>query len=148
LPGISVIHGVKDEFDAGRDAKLFEDPKEILFYDVLTGIEFAGNLAVAQALETWIHTLLSTMHALTQQYDIVHYHTLGAALFSFIPRLLGGKTAVTVQGLDWQRKKWGRFASGVLRLGEQASAQLPNTTVVVSQALQRRYRDIHRIETF
>jgi len=62
--------------------------------------------------------------------------------------LLGKKTAVTVQGLDWQRKKWGRFASAVLRLGERASAKLPNATVVVSQALQRRYREIHGIETF
>ena len=99
-------------------------------------------------LESSIHTLLSTTHALTQPYDIVHYQTLGAALFSFFPRLFGKKTAVTVQGLDWQRKKWGRFASAVLRLGEQASAQFPNATVVVSQALQRRYREIHRMEAF
>ena len=70
-------------------------------------------------LETVIHTLLSTAHALTQRYDIVHYHALGPALFSFMPRLLGDKTAVTVQGLDWQRKKWGRLASAVLRLGEE-----------------------------
>ena len=99
-------------------------------------------------LETVIHTLLSTTHALAQPYDVVHYHALGSALFSFLPRLLGKKTAVTVQGLDWQRKKWGRFASAVLRLGERASAKLPNATVVVSQALQRRYREIHGIETF
>jgi glycosyltransferase involved in cell wall biosynthesis len=58
------------------------------------------------------------------------------------------KTVVAVQGLDWRRKKWGRFASAVLRLGEQASAQFPNTTMVVSQTLQRRYREIHGIETF
>jgi glycosyltransferase involved in cell wall biosynthesis len=99
-------------------------------------------------LETVIHTLLSTVHALTQRYDVVHYHALGPALFSFIPRLLGKKTAVTVQGLDWQRKKWGRLASAVLRLGERASVQLPNGTMVVSQALQRRYREIHGIESF
>ena len=98
-------------------------------------------------LETVVHNLFSTTHALTQPYDVVHYHALGGALFSFLPRLVGRKTAVTVQGLDWQRKKWGWFASGVLRLGEQASAQLPNATMVVSQALQRRYREIHGIET-
>jgi len=99
-------------------------------------------------LETLIHTLLSTTHALTQPYDIVHYHALGAALFSFFPRLLGRKTVVSVQGLDWQRKKWGRFASAVLRLGERASAELPNATVAVSHALQQRYREIHGIESF
>lgn len=97
-------------------------------------------------LETVVHTLLSTMHALTQRYDVVHYHALGPALFSFIPRLFGKKTAVTVQGLDWQRKKWGRLASAVLRLGERASVRLPNGTMVVSQALQKRYREMHGIE--
>jgi glycosyltransferase involved in cell wall biosynthesis len=97
-------------------------------------------------LETAIHTLLSTAHALTGKYDVVHYHALGPALFSFLPRLLGRKTVVTVQGLDWQRKKWGRVASAVLRLGERASVSLPNGTMVVSQVLQRRYREIHGIE--
>jgi len=99
-------------------------------------------------LETVIHTFLSTVHALTQRYDVVHYHALGPALFSFLPRLLGRKTVVTVQGLDWQRKKWGPVASAVLRLGERASVSLPNGTMVVSQALQRRYRETHGVEAF
>ena len=98
-------------------------------------------------LETVIHTLLSTMHAVTGKYDLVHYHALGPALFAWIPRLFGTKSAVTVQGLDWQRKKWGRVASAVLRMGEQASAHLPNQTMVVSGTLQRRYREVHGIET-
>jgi glycosyltransferase involved in cell wall biosynthesis len=99
-------------------------------------------------LETVIHTLLSTVHALTQRYDIVHYHALGPALFSFLPRLLGKKTVVTVQGLDWQRKKWGWLASAVLRMGERASVQLPDGTMVVSRTLQRRYRENHGVEAF
>jgi len=98
--------------------------------------------------ETVIHTTLSTFHALTRNYDLVHYHALGPALFSFIPRLTGMKTAVTVQGLDWQRRKWGRIASWVLRLGERASVRLPNGTMVVSRALQTRYRELHGIRAF
>jgi glycosyltransferase involved in cell wall biosynthesis len=99
-------------------------------------------------LETVIHTLLSTVHALTQKYDLVHYHSLGPALFSFVPRLLGMKTAVTVQGLDWQRRKWGRLASAVLRLGEEASVRCPSGTMVVSRTLQERYRTQHGAKTF
>lgn len=94
-------------------------------------------------LETLVHTLLSTVHALTQRYDVVHYHTLGPALFSFIPRMFGARTVVTVQGLDWQRKKWGRIASAVLRLGERASVRFPNDTMVVSRTLQKRYLELH-----
>ena len=87
-------------------------------------------------LDTLIHTILSTVHASFADYDIVHYHTLGPALFSFLPRLSGKKTVVTVQGLDGHRKKWGRFAAGVLRLGEHAAVRFPNSTMVVSRTLQ------------
>jgi glycosyltransferase involved in cell wall biosynthesis len=97
-------------------------------------------------LETVIHTFLSTMHALTQHYDLVHYHALGPALFSCIPRFCGTKTTVTVQGLDWQRKKWGRLASAVLRIGEDASAHLPHQTMVVSRTLERHYREVHGVD--
>ena len=48
----------------------------------------------------------------SRDYDIVHYHCLGPALFSFLPRLAGKKTVVTVQGLDWQRGKWGGSRRG------------------------------------
>jgi glycosyltransferase involved in cell wall biosynthesis len=99
-------------------------------------------------LETVIHTLFSTIHALTRRYDVVHYHALGPALFSFLPRLIGKKTAVTVQGLDWQRKKWGQLASTVLQVGERASVRLPDATMVVSRTLQQRYRKVHGAETF
>ncbi|HYA23083.1 MAG TPA: glycosyltransferase family 4 protein [Terriglobales bacterium] len=91
-------------------------------------------------LETVLHTLLSTVHVMFKGCDIVHYHALGPALFSFFPRLAGKKTVVTVQGLDWQRKKWGRLASLTLQWGEMASACLPNTTMVVSRNLQTYYR--------
>jgi len=98
-------------------------------------------------LETLVHTFLSTLHVLVQPCDIVHYHALGPALFSFIPRLVGKKTVVTVQGLDWQRKKWGRVASAVLRLGERAAVSLPSHTMVVSQELQKHYRLGYGVET-
>jgi glycosyltransferase involved in cell wall biosynthesis len=94
-------------------------------------------------LDSFTHTLLSTAHAMASDCDIVHYQCLGPALFSFLPRLFGKKTVVTVQGLDWQRKKWGWFAARILRLGEYASAKFPNTTVVVSHVLQNHYESVY-----
>ena len=97
--------------------------------------------------ETVLHTALSTLHVLFRPCDIVHYHTLGPALFSFIPRLVGKKTAVTVQGLDWQRKKWGLVARTVLRLGEKAALWCPDTTMVVSRTLWSYFREQYGAET-
>jgi glycosyltransferase involved in cell wall biosynthesis len=98
-------------------------------------------------LETLLHTLFSTIHVMFRRCDIVHYHALGPALFSFFPRLVGKKTVVTVQGLDWRRKKWDRLASLTLKLGEIASARLPNTAMVVSRNLQHYYRLLYGVET-
>jgi len=97
--------------------------------------------------ETLIHTALSTFHAIGTGYDIVHYHALGPALFAWLPRSFGLKTAVTVQGLDWQRKKWGSVASAVLRLGEYAAATVPDATMVVSKTLRDYYRVRYGTET-
>ena len=72
---------------------------------------------------------------------------MGPALFSFLPRLAGKKTVVTVQGLDWQRGKWGRIASRVLRLGEAAAVSSPDATMVVSRTLQRHYRQQYNRDT-
>ncbi len=97
--------------------------------------------------ETAVHTLLSTAHAMFSKCDIVHYHALGPALFSFFPRLVGKKTIVTVQGLDWKRKKWGRFAAAVLRLGERAAVLLPDATMVVSGTLRQHYQSQYGAQT-
>ncbi len=94
-------------------------------------------------LEAITHTLLSTAHLLFQEDDVVHYQALGPSLLAGVPRLAGRKTVATVQGLDWQRKKWGLIARAVLRVGEWAAAHVPHRTVVVSRDLQRHFETTH-----
>ena len=50
------------------------------------------------------------------------------------------------KGLDWQRRKWGRIASAILRLGEGAAVKLPDLTMVVSRTLQEYYRSHYGVE--
>jgi len=98
-------------------------------------------------LDTLVHSCLSTVHAVFSRCQIVHYHAQGSAVFSFLPRLFGKKTVITIQGLDWKRKKWGFLASWALRLAEHAALRLPNATVVVSRTLQEHYRQQYGAET-
>ena len=99
-------------------------------------------------LDAISHTFLSTVNALFHGADVVHYHALGPGLLSGVPRWMNRQaTVVTVHGLDWQRDKWGRLASGVLRLGESASVGLPNRTIVVSRALREHYIEQHKRAT-
>ncbi len=95
-------------------------------------------------LDAISHTVISTFDSLWRNHDIVHFHALGPGLLAGLPRLLRNRpTVTTVHGLDWQREKWGVLARTVLRVGESASARLPNRTVVVSEALAVHYRQTH-----
>lgn len=90
-------------------------------------------------LDTMSHVMLCTLDSLFHDFDILHFHALGPTLFSWLPRLQGRKVVATVQGLDWQRAKWGRLARAALRIGETTSARLPHRTIVVSRALKEHY---------
>ncbi len=91
-------------------------------------------------LETISNTFLATLHVLLKEEEITHYHALGPVTLAWIPRMFGRKVVVTVQGLDWQRSKWGPIARRYLKFGEWASALLPHRTIVVSRSLEKHYR--------
>jgi glycosyltransferase involved in cell wall biosynthesis len=95
-------------------------------------------------LDAITHTFLSTVHALFSGFDIVHFHAMGPSVLSFLPRLFGVRSVVTVHGLDWKREKWGRFAAWFLRLGEYASARFPDRTILVSHSLDAYYTARYR----
>jgi glycosyltransferase involved in cell wall biosynthesis len=89
-------------------------------------------------LDAITHTLTSTLHALFQGYDIIHYHAIGPSFLLFIPRLLLGRTKIvsTFHSLDWTNQKWGRFARLCLRFGAWMSVHVPHRTIAVSNLLR------------
>ncbi|MFA5076240.1 MAG: glycosyltransferase family 4 protein [Patescibacteria group bacterium] len=100
-------------------------------------------------LDAISHTLISTLHALTQDYDIIHYHGVGPALLSFIPRIFKPKTKVivTFHCIDRKHQKWGWFARLSLKLGEAAACYFPHKTITVSKTLQYYCSQIFNCDT-
>jgi glycosyltransferase involved in cell wall biosynthesis len=96
--------------------------------------------------ETLVHSALSTGDALRRHFDIVHYHAIGSSVLSWVPRLIGMRTIVTVHALDWQRPKWNAVARSCLRLAEWCSVQLPDMTTAVSAAVAEHLHNAHGSE--
>jgi len=96
--------------------------------------------------ETFSHTLVSTLDVLFRHCDIVQFHALGPSLFSAIPRVTRAKTIASIRGLDWQREKWGRVATGFLQLCERQSYRMPDAVSVVSRTLKEHYRDAYGVD--
>ena len=86
-------------------------------------------------LDAITHTFLATLHVLSGNADIVHFHALGPSVFAWLPRLFGRATVSQVHGLDWERVKWGWFARQCLRAAETAALYFPHRTMAISRGL-------------
>ncbi len=90
-----------------------------------------------RGLDALMSSALGAIASSKTHYDIIHFHALGPALFSWLPRIAScSKVVVTCHGLDWQRAKWGNFSRSLLRMGESAAVRFAPGLIVVSQELQ------------
>lgn len=91
-------------------------------------------------LEAIVHTALAAPRAAAGA-DLVHIHATGPSLLSWVPRLAGRATVVTLHGLDWQREKWGAAAKLVLRAGARSAATFPHRIIAVGAHLRDHYTE-------
>jgi glycosyltransferase involved in cell wall biosynthesis len=92
-------------------------------------------------LDTIVHTFISSLHALPCRYDIALYFIAANSPVSWIPRLVGTKTLINVDGLDWKREKWPAPAKKYIQFAEYLATKLPNTFVTDSSVVQSYYRN-------
>jgi len=98
-------------------------------------------------IEAILHTFLASIHALFGHYDIIHYHGVGPATLSWVPRLFArkAKVIVTFHSQDQFHQKWGFFARRYLAFGERASTIFPHYCISVSHVIQLYCREtFHR----
>ena len=90
-------------------------------------------------LDAIINTFTSTIHALFQKYDIIHYHGVGPSLLSWLPRVFAPKTKVvtTFHSIDRYHQKWNFFAKLILRLGEKTACTFAHKTIAVSESIKQ-----------
>jgi glycosyltransferase involved in cell wall biosynthesis len=99
-------------------------------------------------LSTIVHAFLATIHVLLNRVSVVHYFTTGTTLFAPLARLFGMKVVCSVDGTDWQRGKWGRFARWYLRTSEQFAAWFCHALIADSESVLRYYHKVYRAHTF
>ncbi len=98
-----------------------------------------------RGMDAFVGSAIGAVMSSKMHYDIVHFHALGPSLFTWLPKLANRniKVVVTCQGLDWQREKWGKLSSRMIRLGEQAAAKYADGLVVVSDDLRQYFKNTY-----
>lgn len=95
------------------------------------------------SLNAIVYSFLATIRALLGRYDVLHYHAEGPCAMLWLPKLFRRRIVVTVHGLDWQRAKWGNFASFVIKFGEKMAAQYADEVIVLSENVQKYFADTY-----
>ncbi|WP_431858572.1 glycosyltransferase family 4 protein [Azospirillum sp.] len=93
--------------------------------------------------ETLSRSALSLAIALTQRFDVINLVAIGPGALSFIPRLAGKPTVVSVHGLDWRRDKWPWIARVLLRSAERMIVLAADEITVVSRQLETHFAQAH-----
>jgi len=83
-------------------------------------------------LEKPVYAFISILHVLFQKVDIVLMLGVSVSLFCFIPRLLGIKVLINIDGLEWKRKKWNRLVRYYLKMSERVSGFVANKVITDS----------------
>ncbi len=92
-------------------------------------------------LDTLAHTAFSTLHLLFRRYDVVLYCNGANAIYTIFPRLLLMPTALNVDGLERNRKKWNALARAWYALSERLSCRLPTEVITDAAVIERYYRE-------
>jgi glycosyltransferase involved in cell wall biosynthesis len=97
--------------------------------------------------DTLAHTAISTLHAVTQRYDVILCCNAANAIFCWLPRIFRTPVLLNVDGLERLRKKWNRLAKAWYRLSEWLSTFCPTHPVSDAEAIRAYYRKTYRCET-
>lgn len=86
--------------------------------------------------ETFLHSLISTVHALFQGFDIVHYHNTGPGFFIPILKLSKAKIVFSYHNISYTQKKWNKFAKRFLHSSELISLTNSDFIIFVSEVVK------------
>jgi glycosyltransferase involved in cell wall biosynthesis len=98
-------------------------------------------------LNAVVYSFLASVRALFGRYDVIHYHAEGPCSMIWIPHMFGIRTVATIHGLDWQRSKWGGFATRFLLFGEKMAVRYADELIVLSANMQQYFKDTYNRDT-
>ncbi len=103
-----------------------------------------------KSLDAIVYAFFATLKARKMakkgKFDVLHFHAEGPCFFlNLLSRKKNRnyKIVVTIHGLDWQRGKWGGFATKILKKAEKRIAKYADEIIVLSKNNKTYFRDMY-----
>lgn len=92
-------------------------------------------------LQTLVHGLVAAACARVARHDVVLVVNVANAPFCLLARATGQRTALNVDGLEWERGKWGSAARGFFKFSARIAAVASPALIADSVAMNKIYSD-------
>lgn len=96
-----------------------------------------------KGLDALLYSFNASVQVSFSDSEVIHYHAEGSCGMMWIPKLFGKKLVVTIHGLDWQRAKWGGFASKYILFGEKMAVKYADEIIVLSKGVQNYFMETY-----
>lgn len=100
-----------------------------------------------KSLNAIVYSFFATIKACFSGADVIHFHAEGPCAMIPLAKLFGKRCVATIHGLDWQRAKWGGFATKFLLFGEKMAARYSDRVIVLSEGVKKYFQDTYERET-
>ena len=100
-----------------------------------------------KSLNAIVYSFFATIKACFSGADVIHFHAEGPCAMIPLAKLFRKRCVATIHGLDWQRSKWGGFATKFLLFGEMMAAKHADKVIVLSEGVKQYFQDTYGRET-
>ena len=90
-----------------------------------------------KSLNAIVYSFFATIKACFSNADVVHFHAEGPCAMIPLAKMFRKRCVATIHGLDWQRSKWGGFATKFLLFGEKMAAKHADKVIVLSEGVRQ-----------
>ena len=159
MPISDLSFGGFEAFVAGLAPRLVERGHEVTVYcrrdlyrerpRIHNGVRLRYVPSIEQkALGTPLHMTLCSVDAVLRRYDAILVLNSGNGFQCVFLRLLSSASlALNVDGVEWERGKWGRIARAYFKFASRVGASVVHTAIADSRAIREIYKRLFGIRT-
>lgn len=94
-----------------------------------------------RTLSTYSALTVSVLHAAASDCEMILACNVASAPFCLVPKLIGKRVVINVDGLEWLRPKWGQLARRAFKLSARLARHTSHAVVTDATEMQHRYLD-------
>lgn len=150
IRGIPANYGGFETFAEELAPRLVEKGHDVIVYGRSNNIKYKDKYYKGVKLivlptvshkyfDTVAHTFMCALNSLKMKFDVILICNSANSIFAFIPRIIGQKIALNVDGLEWKRKKWNKLGQWFYKVSEYIATISPNVVVTDAKEIQKYY---------